>query len=401
MGTEWIKTIIRIKRFQMTLTASERLYTALSGLLPDRVPTLPKIWVDLGAALTGTDLREVIENPETAMEVIVQGALEVKADAARLFHFPARKTAVLDEDLVELDQDGNVLGKIDVLGGLATQLTDPDKIRLEDPYQMAFVQFWNTPEPIVHTIEDARRIAVPEKSLYQQLGFENLQNKLQSEYSEKIAMIGDCASATLAFCVLYRKLENALMDFIVNPGLVHALMEKGVAVAIEKGKFNIDSGLKMLRLNDSVANMSVISPEHFREFIFPHMKTLCDELHRYDPDVRIYCHICGDVMPIMDDLVETGLDCIGPLDPLGGSTAAQARQAVGDRVALMGGVNTLSFINSTPGQIIEESRICIETSGKKGFILGSGCVIPRSARKENIIALHTASERFGSIEIKN
>lgn len=380
----------------MTLTASERFYTALSGLSPDRVPTLPKIWVDLAAALTGTKLSQVIEDPALAMELIIQAALDVKADGARLFHFPARKTTVQGESLVELDKHGHLLGKIDLNGGLATQLTNTDQIRLEDPYQMAFLQFWNTPEPLVDTIEDVGRIAVPQKSLYQQLGFGDKQRRFLHEYSDHIALIGDCASATLAFCVLYRKLSNALTDFILNPGLVHALMEKGVEIASEKGKFNIDCGLKMLRINDSAANMSVISPDHFREFIFPHMKALCDELHHYDPEVRLYCHICGDVMPILEDLLATGLDCIGPLDPLGGFTPAQVRKLVGERGALMGGVNTLSFINSSPEQIIEESRQCIDMSGKKGFILGSGCVVPRSAKRENLLALHSAAEQFGT-----
>ena len=383
------------------MTATERFYSALSGSKPDRVPSFPKIWLDLGAVLTGTGLREVIEDPFKAMEVIIKAGLEVGADGARLFHFPARRTAIREDVLIEIDQNGSVLGKLDMHGGLATQLTDAKMISLEDPCQMAFVQFWPTNEPLVKTMDDARRIAIPQKTFYRDLGFADQQKNLLKKYSGKIALLGDCASATLAFCVLYRKLENALLDFIENPGLVHALMEKGVAFAIEKGKFNIDTGIKMLRLNDSIANMSVISPENFREFIFPHMKTVCDELHRYDPDVKIYCHICGNILPIMDDLVSTGLDCIGPLDPLGGFTCAQARRAVGDRVALMGGMNTLSFINSTPGQIMEESRICIEMAGKKGYILGSGCAVPRHGKKENMAAMRLAAERFGSFKKLN
>jgi hypothetical protein len=261
-------------------------YNALSGLVPDRVPTLPKIWVDLAASVTGVPLTQIIEDPFIAMNVIVRAAKGVNADGARLFHFPARRTGRCGEDFVELDDKGKVIGKIDMPGGLATRLTEDNRIRLEDPYQMAFVQFWSTPEPLVDTIEDVKRIAVPGKGLYRELGFEEGQKKLLNEYADQVALLGDCASATLAFCVLYRKLDNALMDFIMNPNLVHALMEKGVEIALEKGKFNIDCGLKILRLNDSVANMSVISPAHFREFIFPHLKEFCNELHRYDPEVR-------------------------------------------------------------------------------------------------------------------
>jgi len=384
---------------QVAMTAAERFYTALSGGMPDRVPTLAKIWVDLGAALVGRELREIIEDPQTAMKVVVEGALSVKADGARIFHFPKRKTKVQKGALVEVSDDGEVLGPVDVQGGLATRVRQPNVIRLEDPYQMAFVQFWSTAEPLVKTIEDARRIKVPDKSFYEEFGYGKIQREVVDWAGDRVALLGDCASATLAFHVLYRRLDNALLDFVQNPKLVHATMEKGVQIAVEKGKFNIDTGLRILRLNDSVANMSVISPAHWREFIFPHMKTVCDDLHRYCPEVRIYCHICGNVMPIMEDLIATGLDCIGPLDPLGNFTCAEARRAVGNRIALMGGVNTLSFINSSPEELMEEARICIEDAGRQGaYVLGSGCVVPRSAPRENLLALAEAAQRYGKAE---
>jgi uroporphyrinogen-III decarboxylase len=381
------------------MTATERFYIALSGLQPDRVPSFPKIWLDLGAELTGTGLREAIEDPFLAMELIVKAAQIVKADGARLFHFPARRNAMKEDVLVETDHKGGISGKIDVQGGLATQLSDAKMIRLEDPMQMAFLQFYHARDPLVKSVNDVKRITVPDKAFFQQFGFSDIQKRLLDKYSERVALVGDCASGTLAFCVLYRKYENALMDLIEKPGLAHALMEKGVAFSIEKGKFHIDTGIKMLRLNDSPANMSVISPDQFREFVFPHLKTVCDELHHYDPEVKIYCHICGNILPILEDLVRSGLDCIGPLDPLGGVKCGEARRTVGDDVALMGGVNTLSFINSTPGQLIEESRVCMEDAGRKGYILGSGCAIPRHARKQNLLALRTAAEQFGTASL--
>jgi uroporphyrinogen-III decarboxylase len=377
------------------MSPKERFYTALSGGKPDRVPTLPKIWVDLGAALTGTELRRVVEDSETAMRVVVKAALSVKADGARVFHLPNRRTRIQSGSVVEVDKIGEVLGPIDMQGGLATRVGDKSKIHFEDPYTAAMIQFYRSDEPVVTSLEDVKRIAVPDKSFYDQIGFGELQRELIESVGDRIALLGDCGSATLAFHVLFRELSLALMDLVENPKLTHAIMDKGVEHAVEKGKFHIDCGLRTLRLNDSIANMSVISPQHFRQFIKPHIKTVCDELHRYEPDVRIYCHVCGNVMPIMEDLIKTGLDCIGPLDPLGGFTCAQARRAVGDHIALMGGVNTLSFINSTPQQLIEEARLCIEGAGRCGYILGSGCVVPRTAMKENLLALHTAAEQYG------
>jgi uroporphyrinogen-III decarboxylase len=145
--------------------------------------------------------------------------------------------------------------------------------------------------------------------------------------------------------------------------------------------------------------MSLISPEAWREFVFPHMKTVCDEIHGYDPGVRIYCHICGNVTPILEDLVETGLDCIAPLDPLGAMEPGAVREVVGDRVSLMGGVDTLAFIQARPEEIEAQARACIRGAGERGaYVLGSGCVVPRAAPAENLQALRRAADLHGRYE---
>lgn len=380
----------------MVISPEQRIYTAISGGVPDRVPLVPKIWVDLAANLTGTYLCEVIENPLTALRVITEAGVELGVDGVRQFHLPARRTILEDNILYEVDRSGRRLGRIDIQGGLSTHLDDPADFKLEDPYKMAHYQFWSCSEPFVKNLRDAGRIRVPEKHFYEEIGCGERQRKIQELIEDRVALIGDCSSATLAFYVSLRGLNNALTDLIDRPDLAHAVMEKGVAIAVEKGKFNIDLGLRILRLNDSVANMNVISPKHWREFILPHMKEVCAELHNYDSQVRIYCHICGDILPIVEDLVNTGIDCIAPLDPLGGFTCGQVREKVQDRVSLMGGINTLSFLNSTPEEIVAEARKCMLEAGVKGgFILGSGCVIPRSAKKENLKALVEAVKDYG------
>jgi len=374
----------------------ERIYTAISCKVPDRVPVIPKIWVDLAARLTGTSLIEVIADPLTALRVIVEAGLICRVDGVRQFHFPKRRVSEKDGKVFEIDDKGRIFGEIDMMGGLMTHLYDPKDFHLEDPYQMVHYQYWSSKEPFVRSLGDAARIAVPNKKFHEEIGCGDRQREIMKSAGDRLAILGDCGSATLAFHVSLRGMENALLDLIEQPKLVQSVMEKGVAIAVEKGKFNIDLGISILRLNDSVANMSVISPKHWRTFIFPHIKEVCTELHHYHPKVKIYCHICGNILPIAEDLVETGLDCIGPLDPLGHFTPGEVRKRVGDAVSLMGGVNTLSFIDSTPEEIIEEARGCILQAGEKGgYILGSGCVVPRDAKKENVEALRIASERYG------
>lgn len=378
------------------MDAWQRVYTAVSGRTPDRVPVVPKIWVDLGANLTGTELTEVVADQVTALRVIADAGRICGVDGVRLFHFPPRRIECLDEEVIEVDAAGEVLGAVDMHGGLHTHLLDPTTFDVESSYFMSYHHYWTADAPFVEDAGHARRICVPPKQHYEELGWGQRLFDFQEALGRETAILGDCSSGTMAFLVCMRGMNTAMLDLIDEPALVHLIMEKGTAIAVEKAKFNLDRGINVLRLNDSVGNMSVMSPSHWKEYVFPHMKTFCSEVHAYDPSARIYCHICGNILPIVEDLVETGLDCIGPLDPLGGFSPADVRSRVGNAVSLMGGVNALTFTDGTPGDIRQEARRCIEEAAADGgFVLGSGCVVPRSAAQENLVALRNAADEFG------
>lgn len=364
----------------------------MNGGRPDRVPVMPKIWVNLAARLTGTGLIEVIQNPRTAMKVVIDAARLTGIDGARLFLFPPRRVQRQDDQLIEVDETGRRLGEIDVEGGLATRLDRWDDFRIDDPHHLAFRTSWSHETPFLQDESDLAKMAVPDKSFYEANGYGDLAREMLAHAGEDVGLAGDCDSATLAFCVSLRGMQQALLDLIDSPDLVHRLMEKGTTYAIERGKFLIDCGLRILRLNDSVGNMSVISPRIWKEFVYLHMKEVCDELHAYCPDAKIYCHICGNVLPIVEPLIETGLDCIAPLDPLGGFTVADVRKRVGDRYVLMGGVNTMSFVNSSVDEIRAEAQRCTEEGNRDGaFVLGSGCALPGDTKRENLETLVDAA----------
>lgn len=375
------------------MTPKQRLHAAFDGQPVDRVPYFPKVWVDLAAALTGVDLCDVIADPKLALKVIIDAAILVESDGARQFLMPARKTVRDGDTVCEVDEHGKRIGVIDMAGGLATQLDDDAHVRLEDPSFIAYCHSWHTRQPLVNTVDDAKRIAVPPKRFYAQAGLERLQSQMIDYAGERVGLVGDLDSPTLSFLLAFRGLENSMLDLFEQPELAEAVMDKGVERSIERGKSDIDAGFRILRLNDSTANMNLISPDLWKRFIHPRFKTVCDELHRYDPNVKIYCHICGNVLPIAELLVDTGLDAIAPLDPLGKFSVEAFRKRVGDDIVLMGGVNTLSFIQSTPEEISAEAVRCVNEGAvdRKRFIVGSGCVVPRGASRSLLLAVAAAA----------
>ena len=364
-----------------------RLYHALSCRETDRIPFVPKIWLDWSAAFLGTKLTDALTDPLIALECIPKAASSLGLDGARMFHFPKKSIRTEGDSVYEVDEKGRTIGTIDMQGGLATILLDGVELRLDDPYYSAHHHCWKTYRPMEASISKVRDIAVPTRKDLYDMGWGPRQSAVMDAYGTQTALIGDCHTATMAYLVSLRGMEQAIFDLYDNPRFAHAVMEKGVEIAVEKGKFHADMGITILRLNDSVGNMSVLSPDLWRTFVFPHIKNVCRELHAYDQSIRVYCHICGNVEPILEDLADTGLDCIGPLDPLGGMSPKLARSRVGDDIALMGGLNTMSFITSTPDEIITEAKHCIEGGGNTGYILASGCAVPRNAREELITTL--------------
>ena len=79
------------------------------------------------------------------------------------------------------------------------------------------------------------------------------------------------------------------------------------------------------------------SPDMFAEFIAPDLTEVIRGYH----EMGYYAikHTDGNIMPILDQIVECGPDALHSLDPQGGVDLGEVKRLYGDRVALCGNVN--------------------------------------------------------------
>ena len=96
------------------------------------------------------------------------------------------------------------------------------------------------------------------------------------------------------------------------------------------------------------------SPSVFAELIAPNLKKSID-IYR---DMGFYTikHTDGNVMPILDQIVECGPDAIHSLDPQGGVSLAEVKRLYGDKVALCGNVNCGLLQTGTDEEVIADVR---------------------------------------------
>jgi uroporphyrinogen decarboxylase len=136
------------------------------------------------------------------------------------------------------------------------------------------------------------------------------------------------------------------------------------------------------------------SPEQMNRFVYPYMKEIADAVRAKGG----FCilHTDGNIMPLIEKLAGTGIHAIQALDPIAGMDLAKVKAAVGDRLTLCGNVDCCALLAGTPEQVREQTFQCLE-KGKPGgrFVLGVSNVVEFAGPKENFQALVDAWKEAG------
>jgi uroporphyrinogen decarboxylase len=135
----------------------------------------------------------------------------------------------------------------------------------------------------------------------------------------------------------------------------------------------------------------LISPRHFEKFSLPFYRRFCR--HFAGNEVLIYLHICGNSSPILEMMADSGAHCVEPLDTMAGVSVADAKQRIGKRVTLMGGVHTRILAEATPGEVAAEAVRCCLEGGPERYILASADMIPPATPLANLRAMVEVAQR--------
>ncbi len=104
--------------------------------------------------------------------------------------------------------------------------------------------------------------------------------------------------------------------------------------------------------NDFGTQCSLIcGPEQFDQFILPWFRKFTEQGHRHGHQVVL--HSCGAVSDVIERLIESGVDCLHPLQALAKNMDAESlAKRFGGRIAFLGGIDTQALMtNGTPEEI--------------------------------------------------
>ncbi len=104
-------------------------------------------------------------------------------------------------------------------------------------------------------------------------------------------------------------------------------------------------------------NGPFMSPGQFGEFVTPYLTELTAGYRALG--FYVVKHTDGNIMPILDQLVQTNPHALHSLDPQAGIDIAEVKRLYGDRVCLIGNVNCALLDTGTDEQVVESVRYAL------------------------------------------
>jgi uroporphyrinogen decarboxylase len=127
------------------------------------------------------------------------------------------------------------------------------------------------------------------------------------------------------------------------------------------------------------------SPGFLRKEIFPRIKRQNDAWHEHG--IKCLYHSDGYLMDVLDDLVDTGIDGLNPIEIVAGMSLKEVRQKY-PKLFLAGGIDMSQLLsNGTPDEVRENCRQSIQDA-YPGYFMGSTTEADNSCKPENLIAMY-------------
>ena len=134
-----------------------------------------------------------------------------------------------------------------------------------------------------------------------------------------------------------------------------------------------DAGLPGYLFADDLAYKSgpMLNPRMLEELFGDGYRRITETAHSLG--MKIIIHSCGNTSSLLGWLADCGFDGVHPLEPTAGMELAAAKEAVGDRICLVGNIDvSYILVNAPREEVFETVRRAIADAGKGGgFILAA------------------------------
>jgi uroporphyrinogen decarboxylase len=201
-----------------------------------------------------------------------------------------------------------------------------------------------------------------------------------------------------------RGFSRWLEDMYENPAFFHAfagrILEWDIAY-LETFLPPIADVVDVVLLGEDMGTQLApfMSPDMYRRFCKPYHARWAEAVRRLAPGTPIAMHSCGNVHPIIPDLIDLGVSILNPVQPRARMMEPwRLKRDFGRDLTFLGGFDIQDLLpNGTVQEIRDGAKDLIDTLGPGGgFIFCPSHQVQPDVSPENVVAMYDAAFEFGS-----
>jgi uroporphyrinogen decarboxylase len=227
------------------------------------------------------------------------------------------------------------------------------------------------------------------------------------EHTDYVLVADAIKGGILTKALQVRGYEQMFADLIDNTPLAEALMDR--LLDLYKafwGRFLREVGpyVQMVYFTDDIGGQSsmMVSPATFRTLLKPRLAALIDHVKGL-ADVKFMYHTDGSVAPVIDDIIEMGVDVLNPVQTSAtGMDTAVLKETYHGRLCFHGAIDVQQVLPfATPGEVWREVARRLHDLGRGGgYILAPCHNIGPDVPPANIEALYAAAHEYGRYPLR-
>jgi uroporphyrinogen decarboxylase len=224
-----------------------------------------------------------------------------------------------------------------------------------------------------------------------------LQSTVNALHAEGLAAGGWLACTIWETSWYLRSMEDLMDDMLNTPERAAAILDRVTALAVQQARLHATTDCDVLELGDDIGMQSapLMSLDLWREWLKPRLAAVIAAARAVKPDILVYYHSCGFILPFIDDLISIGVDILNPVQPESMSFAA-VHARYGDRLSFWGTIGTQTTLPfGTPAEVRNAVRSNLERCGAKGgLVIGPTHTLEPEVPWENFMAMIEAAREF-------
>ncbi len=225
--------------------------------------------------------------------------------------------------------------------------------------------------------------------------------RMVAKYGNQYAICGDAETTILEVSWYLVGMEKFFMDLAMQKDYVFALMDRAMEYSLGVAKELIRLGADIIWLGDDMGTQKgmMISPQMWRDVFKERMRYVINELKQLNPEIKIAYHCCGSYFPIMEDLIEVGVDILNALQPTAANMDLQTiKDTFGSRASLFGGMDTQGAIPFGSLDDVEQEvqRVITAAAHGGGYILAGAHNIQPDTSVEKVVKLFEFAKKYGT-----